>query len=100
MVSAVPQDETFAEFRTRFDGAIITTYIVAMILVPLKIWCRNRAGGWANMGFDEISTLLAAMLVTSVFVVIYTGTLEVSVPWNMNVTEQMKACDHCLERNS
>lgn len=89
MVAVVPKNETFAEFRARFDGAIITTYVVAMILVPLKIWCRKKAGGLGNMGFDEISTLLAAGFVTSVFAVIYTGTLQIPSPWNAKVTDQV-----------
>lgn len=73
MSSAVPKNETYEEFRDRFDGAIITTYAVAMIVVPLKIWCRKRAGGWSNMGFDEIFTMMGAAFVTSVFAVIYSG---------------------------
>jgi hypothetical protein len=81
MVSAVPQNETYEQFRARFDGAIITTYVVAITLVPLKIWCRKRAGGWRNMGFDEVLTVLAAGFVTGVFTVIYTGTLEILSLW-------------------
>ncbi|KAL1596982.1 hypothetical protein SLS60_008564 [Paraconiothyrium brasiliense] len=73
MASAVPKNETYEQFRGRFDGAIITTYAFAMVVVPLKIWCRKRAGGWSNMGWDEIFTLLGAAFVTSTFAVIYTA---------------------------
>lgn len=73
MASTAPKDETYEAFRARFDGAIITTYVVAMCLVPLKIWCRKSAGGWAIMGADEIFTLCGAAFVTGVFAVIYSG---------------------------
>jgi hypothetical protein len=70
---ATPGRETYQQFRARFDGAIITTYIVAMVLVPLKIWCRKRTGGWANMGLDELFTLIAMLCVSAVFWAIMTS---------------------------
>lgn len=69
MVATV-SDETYEQFRARFDGALITTYAVAMILVPLKIWCRKRTGGWSNMGLDEIFTVTATLCVSGVFWII------------------------------
>ena len=76
MSSTVPKNETYHEFRARFDGAIITTYAVAMIVVPLKLWCRKKAGGWSNMGLDEVFTVFGAAFVTSVFATIYAGMLS------------------------
>ncbi|KAK7188961.1 hypothetical protein DPSP01_013239 [Paraphaeosphaeria sporulosa] len=73
MASTAPKDETYEAFRSRFDGAIITTYVVAMLVVPLKIWCRKRAGGWSIMGADEIFTLCGAAFVTGTFAVIYSA---------------------------
>lgn len=72
-MSTAPADESYEAFRGRFDGALITTYVVAMLVVPLKIWCRKRAGGWSIMGADEIFTLCAAVFVTATFTVIYSG---------------------------
>jgi hypothetical protein len=66
-------EETYEQFRARLDGALITTYTVAMILVPLKIWCRKRTGGWSNMGMDELFTLIATLCVSGVFWVIMAG---------------------------
>lgn len=48
-----------------------------MIVVPLKIWCRKKAGGWGIMGFDEAFTLMGAAFVTAVFAVIYSGMSKV-----------------------
>ncbi|KAF2448669.1 hypothetical protein P171DRAFT_470362 [Karstenula rhodostoma CBS 690.94] len=73
MAATAPKDETYEAFRARFDGAIITTYAFAMVVVPLKIWCRKRAGGWSIMGADEIFTLCGAAFVTGVFAVIYSA---------------------------
>jgi len=73
MVSSIPAEETYEQFRARFDGALITTYTVAMLLVPLKIWCRKRTGGWSNMGLDELFTLIATLCVSAVFWIIMAG---------------------------
>ncbi|KAF9737394.1 hypothetical protein PMIN06_001201 [Paraphaeosphaeria minitans] len=73
MASTAAKGETYEEFRSRLDGAIITTYIFAMLVVPLKIWCRKRTGGWSIMGADEIFTLCGAAFVTGTFAVIYSA---------------------------
>jgi hypothetical protein len=73
MVTPTPADETYEQFRARFDAALITTYAVAMIVVPLKIWCRKRTGGWSNMGLDELFTLIAAVFTTVIFSIIMSG---------------------------
>ncbi|KAF2676292.1 hypothetical protein K458DRAFT_351886 [Lentithecium fluviatile CBS 122367] len=71
--STAPVEETYLEFRARFDGAIITTYAVAMVVVPLKVWCRKRTGGWQNMGWDELFTLIATLSVSGVFWIVMTN---------------------------
>jgi hypothetical protein len=78
MVASIPAEETYEQFRARFDGALITTYTVAMLLVPLKIWCRKRTGGWSNMGIDELFTLFATLTVSGVFWTIMAGKLLLS----------------------
>jgi ABC-type enterochelin transport system permease subunit len=73
MVTPTSAEETYEQFRARFDAALITTYAVAMTVVPLKIWCRKRTGGWSNMGLDELFTLMATIFVTAIFSVIMSG---------------------------
>jgi hypothetical protein len=55
-------EESLQDFRARLDGAAISTYILIMLLVPLKLWCRKRAGGWKNIGLDDAITVLALFI--------------------------------------
>ncbi|CAG9989602.1 unnamed protein product [Clonostachys byssicola] len=45
--------ESYDDFRARLDGAAISTYILATLAVPAKLWCRTRVGGWSNIGMDD-----------------------------------------------
>ncbi|KAF2848189.1 hypothetical protein T440DRAFT_500551 [Plenodomus tracheiphilus IPT5] len=38
-----------------------------MILVPLKLWCRRRAGGWSNIGLDNYLTILSLLVANAFF---------------------------------
>jgi hypothetical protein len=40
-------------FRPRFDGAAISTYVLAMLSVPVKLWCRSRVSGMQSLGWDD-----------------------------------------------
>ncbi|KAF2108557.1 hypothetical protein BDV96DRAFT_587417 [Lophiotrema nucula] len=53
--------ESLEAFRHRLDGAAISTYALVMILVPLKLWCRKRAGGWTNLGLDDLITVISLL---------------------------------------
>lgn len=48
----------------RIDGVAYATYALMTIFVPLKLWCRRRAGGgsWANIGLDDYLTVTALLL--------------------------------------
>ena len=39
------------DYRRRLDGVAYTTYVLVMLLVPLKIFCRKKAGGWKRATF-------------------------------------------------
>jgi hypothetical protein len=47
------EEESLGSFRVRLLGAAVSTYAIIMMLVPLKLWCRVRSGGWANLGWDD-----------------------------------------------
>jgi hypothetical protein len=51
--------ESLQAFRRRLDGVAISTYVLVMILVPLKLWCRKRSGGWRNLGLDDLISVIA-----------------------------------------
>ena len=43
-----------AAIRGNLDGSAISTYILYMLIVPLKFWCRVQAGGSIkNLGADD-----------------------------------------------
>jgi hypothetical protein len=51
----------------RLDGVAYTTYVLITVFVPLKIWCRRRAGGWANVGLDDYLTVVALLMANGFF---------------------------------
>ncbi|KAF2644976.1 hypothetical protein P280DRAFT_466225 [Massarina eburnea CBS 473.64] len=54
-----PDDEPYNNFRARHLGALCSTFAVAMIVVPTKLWCRWKIGGWGSMGLDELLTFIS-----------------------------------------
>jgi hypothetical protein len=54
-------------YRMRLDGVAYTTYVLITVFVPLKIWCRRRAGGWANVGSDDYLTVIALLIANGFF---------------------------------
>ena len=61
------------DYRRRLDGVAYTTYILIMLLVPLKIFCRKKAGGWSNVRLDDYVSLLALALANGFFFVCIIG---------------------------
>ncbi|KAM0816202.1 putative Integral membrane protein [Seiridium cardinale] len=51
--------EDLEYFRARLNGAAISTYVLVMLVVPLKLWCRASSGGWRNLGLDDYLSVLA-----------------------------------------
>ncbi|KAF7541823.1 hypothetical protein G7054_g180 [Neopestalotiopsis clavispora] len=51
--------EDLVQFRARLNGAAISTYILVMLIVPLKLWCRAAVSGWKGLGLDDYLCVLA-----------------------------------------
>lgn len=66
-------EESLQVFRKRLDGAAISTYVLIMTLVPLKLWCRKRAGGWTNLGLDDALSVLSLLIANGFFWVCLIG---------------------------
>ncbi|KAH7018654.1 hypothetical protein B0J12DRAFT_722435 [Macrophomina phaseolina] len=48
-------------YRRRIDGVAWTTYILMMLLVPLRIFCRKKSRGWSNVRLDDYMSVLALL---------------------------------------
>ena len=66
-------NESLEDFHNRLDGSAITTYVLVMLFVPLKLWCRMRSGGWRNLGLDDALTVLALLVANAFFYVCMFG---------------------------
>lgn len=73
-------DESLESFRSRLLGASISTYAVIMVLVPLKLYCRVRAGGWGNLKWDDALTVATLILANCFTWFSLTGMLEHHFP--------------------
>lgn len=51
--------EDLVQFRARLNGAAISTYVLVMLIVPLKLWCRAAVSGWKGLGLDDYLCVLA-----------------------------------------
>lgn len=78
MAPIVSPDESLAAYRMRLDGVAYTTYALMTLFVPLKLWCRRRAGGgsWANIGLDDYLTVSALLIANGFFWVCLVGMLS------------------------
>ncbi|KAF2649985.1 hypothetical protein K491DRAFT_721173 [Lophiostoma macrostomum CBS 122681] len=66
-------EESLADFHARLDGATISTYVLVMCFVPLKLWCRIRSGGGRNLGMDDVLTVIALLVANAFFYVCVLG---------------------------
>jgi hypothetical protein len=62
-----------SRFPTIFLRSVTSTYVLIMTLVPLKLWCRKRVGGWGNLGLDDLLTAVSLLLANSFFYVCVIG---------------------------
>jgi hypothetical protein len=69
----VPDMESLESFHRRLDGAAISTYVLIMVLVPLKLWCRRKAGGWRNIGVDDAITVVSLLSANAFFWICMVG---------------------------
>lgn len=60
-----PPEESQEAYRGRLYGSAISTYIVCMLVVPLKLWCRITKGGIAQLGADDLLCVVTLVLVNA-----------------------------------
>jgi hypothetical protein len=66
--------ETLEQFRARLDGAAISSYILVMLVVPLKLWCRTTGGARASsLGWDDTISVVALASANAFFFVCMLG---------------------------
>lgn len=66
--------EDLDSYRARFNGAIISTYVFVMLVVPAKIWCRISIGGWHNVRLDDYLSIVTLALANGFFWITAVGT--------------------------
>ncbi|KAJ4250326.1 hypothetical protein NW757_007159 [Fusarium falciforme] len=65
--------ESLDSYRARLDGAAIATYVMAMLIVPLKIWCRKKTGGLARLGLDDALSVVTLVFANVFFYITMIG---------------------------
>lgn len=63
---------SFEDVRANLDGAAITTYVLFMVVVPLKFWCRLNSGH-KMLGLDDVLTAVGAIVVNAFFYITMIG---------------------------
>lgn len=89
--------ESLESFQRRLDGAAISTYVLVMILVPLKLWCRQKAGGWRNLGLDDAITVVSLLSANCFFWLCIIGTQcykHVGKPHSNSITGMRQTLGH------
>jgi hypothetical protein len=61
-LNTMADEESLSSFHTRLLGAAVSTYVIITLLVPLKLWCRVRSGGWRNLGMDDFITVFGLLV--------------------------------------
>ena len=57
---------SFEAIRQSLDGAAISTYVLSMIILPVKYWCRMQ-NGRRNLGLDDALIFVAAIMLNAFF---------------------------------
>lgn len=83
---------SFENVRANLDGAAITTYVLFMIVVPLKLWCRLNSGH-KRLGLDDVLTAVGAIVVNAFFYITMIGKLNSHCIIDMWLTT-LEACGH------
>jgi hypothetical protein len=65
--------EDLDSYRARFNGAIISTYVFVMLVVPAKLWCRITIGGWSNVRLDDYLSIITLALANGFFWIVAMG---------------------------
>lgn len=72
--------ESLDSYRARLDGAAIATYVMVMLIVPLKIWCRKKTGGLARLGLDDALSVVTLVFANVFFYITMIGKFPLK-PW-------------------
>ncbi|KAH7073652.1 hypothetical protein BKA63DRAFT_38141 [Paraphoma chrysanthemicola] len=72
-MSGIAPEESIEAYRRRLDGVACFTYILIMIFVPLKLYCRKKSGGWSNIRLDDYITIIALLIANCFFYVCIIG---------------------------
>ena len=61
--------------RHNLDGSAISTYVLVMLIVPLKLWCR-LTGGMSNLGWDAALAIASLVIANGFFFNSFIGDLR------------------------
>jgi hypothetical protein len=75
-------------YRMRLDGVAYFSYVLITVFVPLKLWCRRRAGGWGNIGLDDYLTVVALAIANGFFWICMIGMSITPRPRSLQVLTQ------------
>jgi hypothetical protein len=67
------KDESLASYRQRFDGAAITTYILAILAVAAKLCSQKIRVGWSKIGYDSWLAVATLALATGFLIINMVG---------------------------
>ncbi|KAF2832046.1 hypothetical protein CC86DRAFT_85348 [Ophiobolus disseminans] len=73
MAPVINPEESVEAYRRRLDGVAYSTYILIMLLVPLKLYCRKRSGGWSNIRLDDYMTVISLLFANGFFYICIIG---------------------------
>ncbi|KAF2196640.1 hypothetical protein GQ43DRAFT_435834 [Delitschia confertaspora ATCC 74209] len=73
MAPLIGTEESIEAYRRRLDGVAYATYILIMLVVPLKLYCRKRSGGWSNIRMDDYLSVAALLCANGFFYVCIIG---------------------------
>ena len=60
-------ESNFDAYRRSFDGAAISTYVLMMLTVPAKIWCRKQASSNGRVALDDILSIVSLVFANVFF---------------------------------
>ncbi|EDU51282.1 conserved hypothetical protein [Pyrenophora tritici-repentis Pt-1C-BFP] len=88
MAPIINPQESIQAYRHRLDGVAISTYVLIMLLVPLKIFCRQRHGGWHNVRMDDYMSMFALACANGFFYLLCVifNCIPVHAAWDITVT--------------
>lgn len=72
---AVDAADNAANVRSTLDGTSISTFVLCMLIVPLKIVCRISVGR-VSLGWDDWCAIISLLLANALFYTQLVGMIE------------------------